>query len=410
MLRTSWLQETDYLEWKTRYDLSTRPGAAAASKHLIGFANRDFAQAARRADGHAYLLLGVEPSNLAGVQRWDSADVENWLVRFVGRELRYDIHYVEVDGKQVLFLTIEPPRQGDPIYCMQRASSEPGGSSLPDGAIYVRHGGLTDVASAADIARLTARAMAAATTLALRVDLETNLLKVMGKAVLSQEVRDAFVERERKRLLGTLPKEQSSYGSFSFSPALLSEKRSREEFINEVEAYAAAVRSRWTSVVAAHQVEHEQSKLISLVVNETDENFEDVVVELTLPFSRTWVYTGRYEANARLKPPEPPDEWGKGLLVSLTRAPITPLKAGHPPEPEVEENDKLTLVRFPPLHVRPHTSHRLQALLLALPPALAGEHLPVRWRATARNTPGQLHGHVELTIPGLEHASDLGPT
>ncbi len=35
-------QETDYLEWKSAYDLSKRPEAGATSKHLIGFANRVF--------------------------------------------------------------------------------------------------------------------------------------------------------------------------------------------------------------------------------------------------------------------------------------------------------------------------------------------------------------------------------
>ena len=133
VLQTAGLQETDYLEWKTGYDLSTNPGAAATARHLIGFANRDRAQAARHADGHAYLLIGVEPGNLVGAPMWDSADIENWLVRFVGRDSRYDVHYTELSGQRVLFLTVDPPRQGDPIYCLQRASSEPTGKALPEG-------------------------------------------------------------------------------------------------------------------------------------------------------------------------------------------------------------------------------------------------------------------------------------
>jgi hypothetical protein len=84
---TTSLQETEYLEWKIGYDLSAKTGVAGISKHLTGFANRDFGQAARHAGGHAYLLLGVEPGNLAGVPVWDSADIENWLARFNLQEL-----------------------------------------------------------------------------------------------------------------------------------------------------------------------------------------------------------------------------------------------------------------------------------------------------------------------------------
>jgi hypothetical protein len=105
------LQEADYLEWKTGYDLSKRPGAAATARQLVGMANRDTAHAMRHADGHAYVLLGVEPGSLSGVPEWDSADIEKWLTPFIGPDLRYDADYVSVEGHpdQVLFLTIDPP-------------------------------------------------------------------------------------------------------------------------------------------------------------------------------------------------------------------------------------------------------------------------------------------------------------
>jgi hypothetical protein len=99
----------------------------------------------------------------------------------------------------------------------------------------------------------------------------------------------------------------------------------------------------------------------------------------------------------------------RGLLASLTpHMPVIPgLRAA---EPELGQPDAgSTLVRFPPLHVRPHTPHRLQRLLLALPPTVADSTLPVRWRVTARNTPGQLEGEVELLVPGADQAVDETP-
>ncbi len=412
VLSTPILQETDYLEWKTGYDLSTKPGAAAAAKHLIGFANRDFGQAGRHAGGHAYLLLGVEPGNLVGVASWDSADIENWLVRFAGPELRYDVDYVELTGKSILFLTVDSPNHGDPIYCLQRASSGPGGNALPEGTVFVRHGGKTETASAADMARLTARARATVTTLALSVELGTSGLRVIGEDVLSAATRDAYVGRERAALLQTLPAERRpGYMGYAMPHiTAYSDRRTRDEFKLEVEAYVSAVASHWFTVVAVHQVENEESELVPVIVNDTDENYEDVVVELTLPFSSLCVYTGRYEADSRLNLPERPDEWGKGLLGRLSMPPIAPVRINRPPDPEVEAKEKYaTLVRFPPLHVRPRTTHRLQRLLLALPPILAGKSMPVSWRATARNTPGQQRGDIELAVPGLESASNLEP-
>ncbi len=409
VLNTAELQETNYLEWKTGYDLSTNPGAAATGKHLIGFANRDRAQAARYADGHAYLLLGVEPANLTGVPLWDSADLENWLVRFVGRELRYDIHYVEVGGQQVLFLTVDPPQQADPIYCLQRASAEPRGKTLPEGTIYVRHGGQTDVATAADIARLTQRARATAVGLDLRVELDGSGVRTIGEKVLSDRVRDPFVEREQRSLYNSLPSQQRDRYAYGLSRAAIGESRSRDEYIEEVETYAAELKARWAELVAIHHVEHERSELVAVIVNDTAENYEDVVLELALPVALDCVYTRPREAANRLGRPERPVAYGRGLLASITpRMPVIP--GLRPPEPELEAPEACsTLVRFPPLHVRPHTPHRLQRLLLALPPTVADATLPVRWRVTARNTPGQLEGEVELLVPGADRATDEPP-
>ena len=376
VLNTPGLQETDYLEWKTGYDLRTNPGAAATGKHLIGFANRDRAQAARHSDGHAYLLLGVEPGNLHSVALWDSADIENWLVRFVGRELRYDIHYVEVGGQQILFLTVDPPQLGDPIYCLQRASAQPGGKSLPEGMVYVRHGGQTDVATAADIARLTQRARAAAVRLDLRVELDASAVRTIGKQVLSDLARDAFVEREECSLYDSLPSQQRDQYSYGLSPAAMGESRSRDAYIEEVETYAAELKTRWAELVAIRHVEHERSELVAIVVNDTAENYEDVVLELTLPVALDCVYTHPREAANRLDPPERPTGYGRGLLASVT--PHMPIIPGlRSPEPELEEPEAgSTLVRFPPLHVRPHTPHRLQRLLLAPPPNRCRHHAP----------------------------------
>jgi Putative DNA-binding domain len=396
VLETENLQETDYLEWKSGYDLSSRPGAAATSKHLIGFANRDSTLASRHAGGHGYLLLGVEPRNLVGIPTWDSADVENWLVRFIGADLRYDIHYVTLDNKAVLFLTVDPPRQGDPIYCMEHTSTTPGGQTLPEGAIYVRRNGKTELAKPADVRRLTSRASSSEATLQLVMELDASELEVLEPGLVSESTLEAFVKQERERLYDALPEDSGFSGPPSFSD--INEPRSRNEYVDQVDWYLGRLQTKWPRYVVFKYIEEERSKLTPILTNETDENFENVVVELTLPLPYPSVYAQADEPVDRYGSFDPPAPWGDGLSGRIGN--LRSVLADRTPVPEIQERDKESCVLvFPAIHVRPRTSHRLQMLLVAPHPKLAGQTLTATWRATASNTRGDHHGEIELAIP-----------
>jgi hypothetical protein len=67
----------------------------------------------------------------------------------------------------------------------------------------------------------------------------------------------------------------------------------------------------------------------------------------------------------------------------------------------VEEPGKgQVLVRYPELRIRPHTTHRLESLLLALASSMAGESVPVHWRVTTSSTDGHQEGDLTLRMPG----------
>lgn len=404
VLNTPELQETDYLEWKTAYDLSTRPGAAATAKHLIGFANRDFQQAARHADGHAYLLLGVEPGNLAGVPDWDSADVQQWLERFTGTGLRYDLHYVTTAGKKVMFLTVDRPKPGDPIFCMQAASSEAGSSkSLPEAAIFVRRNGRTDVASAEDVRRLAERAGGAAAELELGLTLDGSKLVPLPAEKLTTTARDIWLQEEQDDLLASLPPPPSAWSIPS--PTLALERRTEEEFQREVAAYISDAMNRWPGIVASEHIEEVGSTFSATVVNTGPDNYIDVVVELTLPVPESWVYVEPEDAQ-RYRP-ERPDAFGGRMFLAPALA-LSPgaFAAAGTPRPQLERvDDKHTLVRFPPMHVRPHTSHATAEVSLLVLPEGAGTTVDVEWRITASNRSGQVAGTAGLTVPGQAPAA-----
>ena len=396
---TPGLQESDFLEWKTAYDLSTRPGRAATSKHLIAFANRDFAQADRNAEGYAYLILGVESGNLAGVPIWDSADIENWLAPYVGTDLRYGPpDYIAVGRVHVLFLVVDPPHPGDPIYCMGKsgADADENNDTIPEGTIFVRHGGKSERHTSADLRRLTARATASvAAPLQLTVELDGKDIEVIDPRLLQATTRDSYLERERKRLFGSLPRPSSS--PFEITVPTFDD-RSQDEFVENVRDYLGEVESRWLDIVAARHIADTESAVVAVIVNDSASNFEEVVLELMFPFSADQVFAASSDARAHLAPPDAPRPWGS--LSSLMPATMPPIRLPFVPRPEVEALDgDRVLVRYPGIHARPRSRHRLDGTLLALPPDFAGTTVEVAWRATSRSTNGDLSGTAALAIP-----------
>lgn len=395
VLNTPGLQETEYLEWKSGYDLSTRPGRASTAKQLIGFANRDISVAVRHAGGYAYLLLGVEPGNLAGMPSHDAADIENWLSPFVEAELRYDVHPVDIGGTRVLFFVVDPPQQGDPIFSLQRASAEPDGQALPEGAIYVRRPGKTESHDAADLKRLTARSQPVGTELELRVDASDEKLRAIDEALLSETARDKYLGRRREALIASLPKPDPMLG-YSLVGLAGGESRSVDEFTRDVERFVQMATERWPTFVAYEALVSNPSAVVFAIVNDTDENYEDVVLELRLPVSRAMLHRSAGAARQTLKPPREPAPWGSSYEALLSD--INPDVPGGDAVVLEKVGDLLTFVRFPPIHVRPRTRHDMPELLFALPPAYAGQEVPVGWRLTARNTKGDLPGIVPVQV------------
>ena len=406
------LEETDYLEWKSGYDLSTRPGAASTAKQLIGMANRDFAQANRHAEGHAYVILGVEPGKLTGVPHLDSAEIEDALSRFIEPSLRYTLEYVEVDDKEVLIFTVEPPRQGDPVYCLQRESEEVSDlvkkKTLPLGAIYVRHGGKTEQHTPEDLKRLSARLIVEkATTLDLAVELDTSNVKVIPSELVSDAARDEKLQQWRTEMLAKLPKrDRSGYSAMYFASKPLGEQRSEEQFVAEVDMYIQTVKSidnTWLRMIANDWVKAEQSVLGVSITNNTDDHYENAVVEIRFfGVARGNMFLKSREAKAVLQPPEKPLEWGEDTVLRFTRE-TQPVITSHlrPPEPEIERGGPgEVLVRYPEFRARPDTTHDLAPIQLALPPFMAGHVIKAHWRVTASNAKGYLADDLEFEVPG----------
>lgn len=410
--------ETDALEWKRELDLTAKAGLATIAKGVLGFANRNPATATRSFDGCAYFLAGVSPKRLDGVQYVDGARLEAGVRVYAGAEPEWRADYVEVDGKNVLVVSVEPPRAGDELRpAMKAHHPEKGGSgpALQAGAILVRHGASTDPATPADIAMLSKRA-AARTGERLDVTAELAADDGLKRVDVSEGALDRVIASERRRLefpLSTTGK--ALHGQPSVARALSGEHRSERQYRKEVEAYLRKLREHLPERILARAVLHEVATVRLLLRNNTDRTFAGVRLRIRVPESlAVCEWKPRIKDVARLpNAPTPfgqtsPSPYGAGLYHMPSIATI-----GHEirglwvPSVVWDEAAADTVVSFADEEVRAHDVEELPVLYVVAQKNAPSE-VEVQWEATARSARGRLAGTVTIPIGGeVVDASDL---
>jgi hypothetical protein len=136
VLAADWTDETHWLEWKSRLDLTAAEGRFTVAKAILGLANRHPDYSARAMQGCGYLVVGVEPANLVGLPPVDAADLDAQLRRFLGQEgPQWSPTWIPVDGTHVLLITVEPPRWATPsTFCTRTTVPFTPGRCSPVGA------------------------------------------------------------------------------------------------------------------------------------------------------------------------------------------------------------------------------------------------------------------------------------
>ncbi|MEV0664694.1 helix-turn-helix domain-containing protein [Actinomadura luteofluorescens] len=112
--------EATWIEWKSTLDLRAPHARVHLVKQTLGFGNRPPDEAAKRAGGYGYLLVGVEPGSVSGVDSIDPSDMEQDLTPYLGPDLVWSAEHVTLDGKDVLIVVVNPPRFGDPIHYLRK--------------------------------------------------------------------------------------------------------------------------------------------------------------------------------------------------------------------------------------------------------------------------------------------------
>lgn len=447
-------EETDWLEWKSSLDLRSKEGQAHVARCILGFANRMPADALRTVEGHAYMVVGAEPGNAPGVNEVDSVELDRWLTAYLGADgPRWHPQWVSVDGRQVLVVAVDAPRDGDPIFAAQRE-----GLKLMDGAVLVRRRGRTEPASSANLRQLQQRLLAGSSSVTVDVEVASGvplepvghpreevanwlarqrdeLLAPMRRATAprppSKGVElsrlagkssglsiSAIEELESKQAAGepltaaeqadlaatnaTVAKALSGPAALMAAGLMQREDRTPQQFEGEVDAYLEECSRVMpaTLLFAAGQL---LTPVVMTLVNSSDANLTDVAVHAHVEGDVLSTLPREYALdNERL--PAPPRRWGPyrttlfgpgydlgGLLRHAV--PATPA----PPRPRID-NGGSTDIEFPPVHLRPLQRVALDPIVLWVPAAL--QEVRLNWTATSTAVNGVARGSVHLPVGG----------
>jgi hypothetical protein len=322
----------------------------------------------------------------------DSADIENWLRPYVGDAIVYDIEYVSAGGVTALFITVDPPQWGDDIHTLRKESSDEYSKTMRSGSVYVRKSGKTETADEGDMDRLTERARRQGATLDLSVE-ATGPLVAPSAVVFADDARDQYLEEHRATLLSALPHRADPLTGFT-NP--YGETRSRERFTKDVEAWVERTRRNWPAFAFVKAHSDAPQELGFVVVNDSDENFRSVEVEVTLPFEAALVFQVAEQLQEKMKLVEPPPSWGQQQAHLLRSIHPSTIVVGGPTIEEVDAEH--TRVTFSPVHVRPRRRHQVGSVVIAVTPDLAGKRFEVPWQLTSTSTRGDLPGVAAISI------------
>lgn len=190
-----------------------------------------------------------------------------------------------LDDHAILVITIEAPREGDPI-CKLRH----GYDSAFEGRIYTRRHGKTEEASAVEVSALEARLLGGRPTVDLSV-VRTGADDAIQIFAPTEGLIARWVVSERDKLMKPLKPRFTPRRSLldlsdlavpQVSDQLTTDIRSRERFTEEVEQYISRASRRFETMLMCHLIERSAALVRLAVANGTPRNFERVQAD-TIP-------------------------------------------------------------------------------------------------------------------------------
>jgi hypothetical protein len=387
--------ETDYIEWKSGLNLAAADGRVGTARPILGFANRQVEQAARTFEGWAYLLLGIEPGQVIGVERMDPAQIDDALRKYLGNDgPSWIVAQVDFGGSNVMLFSVPPPRWGDRIHTLRS-----GYNQFRDGDIFVRRLGKTERASAADIAYLEKRAQRRAEMIEVDVQWATPATAALIEP--PEDYINDWIDNEREKLLS--PMNQPTHGHDAFGTKfplgnMFTDSRKPEEYSGEVDRYLAVVQpllfKRMLEVATARGL----GRVTPKVINPTHRNLPSVSVEMDIE-GVSCTMDPEDEGDDL---PEPPRAWGtpSGLAHLAAVSPILTRMPRFRDDlyVDIDNSNARSQIRFPNVDLRPGKSEALSSVSIFVPWSRRGEVLTARWTATSEGVNGIASGSLEISI------------
>lgn len=407
--------EAEWIEWKSTLNLGDAHGRFTVSKAILGMANRDVQIAAAFADGHGYLLVGVEPGSLHGVDPIESHVLEQALVKYLGDSgPQWTSYNVPIDDKNVLVVDVFPPRRGDRMFWVEKDYQSPKkGQGADSGTVFVRRKSSTQRANSDEMHRLVQR-MASATgkpRLDVRLDLVPSTLPVV--AWTTEDVDQWLHQRERALLasLGPGPSTMSATDLIGVTTARYSslemfggmngrDERSREDFQEEVAEHVRRCRGRLKEAALASYSDQELGNVVFKLTNPTDSGLRDVEVKVHLGGH---VYESKFYASNEGRLPDRPRPFGVGPpLFShhvdaryMASLPHDFISGGG--KFSVEDSGSVT-ARYGPYDLQPGETIVLDSLRVYVDERPDDNLIPVEWSVTSLEADGPVTGTGSIPL------------
>lgn len=401
--------ESDWIEWKSHLDLLGSEGPGVIAKAIVGFANRDPAVAQLKMGGCGYLLVGVGPDHVEGVETVDTAILVPGIDRYLAEPRPvYQVEYVKHRDANVLVVVVDPPRNGDCIHCLAKQVDR-----LGPGSVVVRDGTRTMFAEPRHLRRLEDRLLATVGSLDLKVE------PLEGAVVpldISEEAVSAWLDANAHQLLGPLEREEGmgdqalrlgirvpqpgsipGMNSFIMTHYATEEDRTPDEFRRQVTAFLGDLETGGALRAIANHIEDGSCAVEMRLVNETDRPFTDVHVTIEVAAGTTTLFSGAPFAQL----PAPPRSWGPYIDRPFENRYL-------PTQLMLGENRGTSMLEYRFERVLPRKSYPLGPVHVIADPALAGGALTLAWTARSGTSTGVVGGEFEFEVSAtVAVASDL---
>ncbi|QSB23677.1 RNA-binding domain-containing protein [Curtobacterium sp. 24E2] len=396
--------EKPYLEWKSALLLGKQDKASHASigRCIIGMANRTVASASSHFGGCGYMVIGVEPGTVSGIEMPDPAMFEDWVNRYAGADGPvWTVDTVRFQDCTVLVVIIDPPAAGDRIHSMRTTYD-----SWDRGTIFVRKLARTEKAEPGDIRQLEERLLAGTATGPARLDdvavrmSQSGCVRVLDG---SAARRDAAVEAASAGLVQLPEANQSATSRLVVANYDTYTERERSRYERRSREYLAAYQRHAVQGAVRAAVAALEGRIWLQIDNDTEVALEGVQVRVQLPDGVS-AFEDRTDIDDVLPSvPEPP----RNSIAALIAPSLLSASRWDPPAmPSLQRQivispsrQEVTL-KFDVVHPR-DTERSDTFVLIASSTALdaldvAAQHWRADAKITARNRSGFIAASVML--------------